>query len=89
MALFAYLEDAGHPLLAASVPTVKDGEKEDIRSQSPAQYLVYDIHLFLDGERVFDISKHGPESRARSKHYSDVVLPARLSDPLTNACYVR
>ena len=36
MALFAYLEDPGHPLLTASIPTVKDGEKEDIRSQSPA-----------------------------------------------------
>ena len=36
MALFAYLEDAGHPLLTASIPTVKDGEEEDIRSQSPA-----------------------------------------------------
>ena len=35
MALFAYLEDAGHPLLTASIPTVKDGEKEDILSQSP------------------------------------------------------
>ena len=32
MALFAFLEDAGHPLLTASIPTVKDGEKEDIRS---------------------------------------------------------
>ena len=32
MALFAYLEDARHPLVTTSIPTVKDGEKEDIRS---------------------------------------------------------
>ena len=30
MALFAYLEDPGHPLVTTSIPTVKDGEKEDI-----------------------------------------------------------
>ena len=30
------LEDPGHPLLTASIPTVKYGEKENIRSQSPA-----------------------------------------------------
>ena len=50
-----------------------------------AWHLVQDARLFLDGERVFDFRKHGPESRARSKHHSDVVIPARLSDPLTNA----
>ena len=27
MALFAYLEDPGHSLLTASIPTVKYGEK--------------------------------------------------------------
>ena len=61
----------------------------DVDLSTRARYLVYDIRLFLDGERVFDFSNHGPESRARSKHHSDVVVPARLSDPLTNACYVR
>ena len=54
-----------------------------------ARYLVYDVCLLLDGEGVFDLSKHGPESRARSKHHSDVVVPARLSDPLTNTSCVR
>ena len=29
------LEDPGHPLLTASIPTVKYDEKENIRSQSP------------------------------------------------------
>ena len=61
----------------------------DVDLSTRAWYLVYNIRLFLDGKRVFDFSKHGPESRARSKHHSDVVVPARLSDPLTNACYVR
>ena len=61
----------------------------DVDFSTYARYLVYDIRLFLDGERIFDFSKHGPESRARSKHHSDVVVPARLPDPLTNACYVR
>ena len=54
-----------------------------------AWYLVHDVRLLLDGERVFDLSEHGPESRARPKHHFDVVVPARLSDPLTNACYIR
>ena len=54
-----------------------------------AWYLVYDVRLLLNRERVFDLSKHGPESRARSKHHFDVVVPARLSDPLTYACYIR
>ena len=44
---------------------------------------------FSMGERVFDLNEHGPESRARPKHHFDVVVPARLSDPLTNACYIR
>ena len=61
----------------------------DVDLSTRAWYLVYDVRLLLDRERVFDLSKHGPESRARSKHYSDVVVPARLSDPLTNARYVR
>ena len=30
MALFVYLEDPGHLLLTASIPTVKYGEKENI-----------------------------------------------------------
>ena len=36
MALFAYLEDPGHPLLTASTPAVKYVEKENIQLQSPA-----------------------------------------------------
>ena len=61
----------------------------DVDLSTCAWYLVHDVRLLLNGERVFDLSKHGPESRARSKHHSDVVVPARLSDPLTNACYIR
>ena len=61
----------------------------DVDLSTRAWYLVHDIRLLLDGERVFDLSKHGPERRARSKHHSDVIVPARLSDPLTNACYIR
>ena len=45
----------------------------DVDLSTCVWYLVYDIRLFLDGERVFDFSKHGPESCARSKHHSDVV----------------
>ena len=56
----------------------------DVDLSTGAWYLVYDVHLLLDGERIFDLSKHGLESRARSKHHFDVVLPARFSDPLTN-----
>ena len=51
-----------------------------------AWYLVHDVRLLLGGERVFDLSEHRPESRARPKHHFDVVVPARLSDPLTNTC---
>ena len=61
----------------------------DVDLSTRAWYLVHDVRLLLDGERVFDLSKHGPESRARPKHHFDVVIPARLSDPLTNACYIR
>ena len=61
----------------------------DVDLSTRAWYLVHDVRLLFDGERVFDLSKHGPESRARSKHHSDVVVPARLSDPLTNASYIR
>ena len=53
----------------------------DVDFSTRAWYLVHDVRLLLDGERVFDLSKYGPESRAR---YFDVVVPARLSDPLTN-----
>ena len=60
----------------------------DVDLSIRAWYLVHDVRLLLDGERVFDLSKHGPESRARSKHHFDIVVPARLSDPLTNACYI-
>ena len=48
----------------------------DVDLSTRARYLVYDIRLFLDGERVFE---HGPESRTR--YHSNVVVPARLSDP--------
>ena len=61
----------------------------DVDLSTCAWYLVYDVRLLLDGERVFDLSKHGPESRARSKHHFDVVVPAHLSNPLTYACYIR
>ena len=56
----------------------------DVDLSTRAWYLVHDVRLLLDGERVFDLSKHGPESRARPKHHFDVVVPARLSDPLTS-----
>ena len=58
----------------------------DVDLSTRAWYLVYDVRLLLNGERVFDLSKHGRTSRARSKHHSDIVVPARLSDPLTDAC---
>ena len=45
--------------------------------------------FFRQGERVFDLSEHRPESRTGSKHHFDVVAPARLPDPLTNASYIR
>ena len=61
----------------------------DVDLSTRAWYLVHDVRLLLDGERVFDLSEHGPESRARPKHHFDVVVPARLSDPLTNICYIR
>ena len=57
----------------------------DVDLSTRAWYLVYDVRLLLDGERLFELSKHGPESRARCKHHPDVVVPARLSDTLTNA----
>ena len=60
----------------------------DVDLSTRAWYLVHDVCLLLDGERVFDLSEHGPESRARPKHHFDVVVHARLSDPLTNACYI-
>ena len=46
----------------------------DVDLSTCAWYLVYDIRLFLDEEWVFDFSEYGPESRARSKHHSDVVV---------------
>ena len=52
-----------------------------------AWYLVHDVRLLLDGEKVFDLSEHGPESRARS-NTTDIVAPAHIPDPLTNACYM-
>ena len=61
----------------------------DVDLSTHAWHVVHDVCLHLDRERVFDFSKHGPESRARSKHHSVVVLPAHFSDPLTNACYAR
>ena len=61
----------------------------DVDLSTREWYFVHDVCLLLDGERVFDLSEHGPESRARPKHHFDVVVPARLSDPLTNACYIR
>ena len=39
MALFAYLEDPGHPLLTASTPTVKYGRKENTRLQLPVSIV--------------------------------------------------
>ena len=51
----------------------------DVDLSTRAWYLVHDVCLFLDGERVFDLCEHGPESRARPKHHFDVVVPARLS----------
>ena len=56
----------------------------DVDLSIRAWYLVYNVRLLLDGEKVFDFGKHRPESRARSKHHSDVVVPARLSNPCTN-----
>ena len=47
----------------------------DIDLSTHAWHLVYDVRLFLDGERVLTPF--------------DVVVPARLSDLLTNTCYVR
>ena len=35
----------------------------DVDLPTRAWYLVYSVRLLLDGERVFDVSKHGPESR--------------------------
>ena len=61
----------------------------DVDLSTRAWHLIHDVRLLLDGESVFDFSKHGPESQARSKHHSNVVVPTRLSDPLTNACYMR
>ena len=57
----------------------------DVDLSTRAWYLLYDVCLLLDGERAFDLRKHGPEIQARSKHHSDLVVPARS---LTNACYV-
>ena len=37
----------------------------DVDLSTRAWYLVHDVRLLLDGERVFDLSEHGPESRAR------------------------
>ena len=45
----------------------------DVDLSTRAWYLVHDVRLLLDGERVFDLSEHGPESRARPKHHFDVV----------------
>ena len=36
----------------------------DVDLPTHAWYPVYDVCLLLDGERVFDLSKHGPENRA-------------------------
>ena len=57
----------------------------DVDLSTCAWYLVYDVRLLLDGERIFDFSKQGPENLARSKHHSDVVVPARLSHPLISS----
>ena len=35
----------------------------DVDLSTRAWYLVHDVRLLLDGERVFDLSEHGPESR--------------------------
>ena len=35
----------------------------DVDLSTRAWYLVHDVRLLLDGE-VFDLSKHGPESRS-------------------------
>ena len=77
--IFVLLEPSSEAFLGLS----------DVDLTTCAWHLVYDVCLLLDGERVFDLSKHGPKSWARSKHHSDVLVPARLSDPFTNACYVR
>ena len=61
----------------------------DVDLSTRARQFVYYVRLFLDGERVFDLSEHEPEGRARPKHYSDVIAPAHLPDPLTNASYIR
>ena len=29
-----------------------------------AKYFIYDVRLFSDGERVFDLIEHGPEGEA-------------------------
>ena len=61
----------------------------DVDLSTRACNLVHDVRLLLYGERVFHSSKHGLEGWARSKHHYHVVVSARLSDPLTNACYLR
>ena len=61
----------------------------DIDLSIRARHFVYYVRMFFDGERVFDLGEHGPEGRARPKHHSDVIAPARLPDPLTNASYIR
>ena len=38
---------------------------------------------------VFGLSEKAAEGGPRLKHRSDVEVPAHLSDPLTNTCYVR
>ena len=54
----------------------------DVDLSTRAWYFVYDIQALASrrGEGLSDLSKHGPESQARSKHHFDVVVPARLSD---------
>ena len=46
----------------------------DVDLSTRAWYLVHGVRLLLDGERVFDLSEHGPESRARPKDHFDMVF---------------
>ena len=69
-----------HPIQASlcSLSLASLGLPDVDLSTRAAWYLVHDVRLLLDEERVFDLSKHGPESRARTKHHFDVVVPACL-----------
>ena len=80
--------DASFPMLLESSFKALLG-LTDVDISTQARYFVYDIRLFFYGERVFDLSKHGPKGWSGPKHHSDVVAPERLLDLLTIASYIQ